>query len=250
MAKSWICRHTFEGFGWTASLRQRTSSGSRRRGLGSLPLGAVTRQLLSSVLFSVFASGCQTQQAPPRVPHTNVEAPDPVARAVKPDWNARLLEAAKVGDYQVAVDALRHGASPNTRGFYDMSPLLQAVSRHDTAMATLLLDHGADPNQPKKDGVTPVFLATVFPPKDARDLSLATLLVERGADVTRPGESRQTALEWVAFYGHVPIADFLVRHSADVNAVDRFGQTPLSMAERQHHVDMIAFLTAHGATKR
>jgi ankyrin repeat protein len=100
-----------------------------------------------------------------------------------------------------------------------MSPLLQAVSRHDTAMATLLLDHGADPNQPKKDGVTPVFLATVFPPKDARDLSLATLLVERGADVTRPGESRQTALEWVAFYGHVPIADFLVRHGADVNAV-------------------------------
>jgi ankyrin repeat protein len=210
----------------------------------------MARQLLNAILICIFASACQNQKAFPRPQHTNVPASAPMVRAVKPNWNARLLQAAKIGDYEAVADALRHGASPNTRGFYDMSALLEAVSRHDTAIATLLLDHGADPNQPKKDGVTPIFLATVFPPTDARDLSLAALLVERGADVTRPGADGQTPLLWVAFYGHVPIADFLVQHGADVNAVDRFGQTPLFMAERQHHEDMISFLTTHGATRR
>ena len=160
------------------------------------------------------------------------------------------LERAKAGDYDAASEALRHDASPNARGFYDMSPLLWAVSRHDLPMAMLLLDRGADPNQPKKDRVTPIFLATVFPLPGAEDLSLATLLVERGADVTLPGEDRQTPLSWVAFYGHVRVADFLVQHGADVNAIDRFGQTPLFMAERQHHDDMISFLISHGATER
>jgi ankyrin repeat protein len=174
----------------------------------------------------------------------------PLCNPTKPNWNSRLLSAAKAGDYDAASEALRHDASPNARGFYDMSPLLWAVSRHDLPMAMLLLDRGADPNQPKKDRVTPIFLATVFPPADADDLSLATLLVERGADVTRPSEDRQTPLLWAAFYGHVRIADFLVQHGADVNAVDRFGQTPLSMAERQHRDDMISFLISHGATKR
>jgi ankyrin repeat protein len=131
-----------------------------------------------------------------------------------------------------------------------MSPLLWAVSKHNLPLVKLLLDYDADPNQPKKDGVAPIFLATVFPPPDADDLSIANLLVKRGADVNHPSDTHDTPLIRVAFYGHVPIAKFLVQHGADVNAVDRFGQTPLNMAERRHHEEMISFLTSHGAIRR
>jgi ankyrin repeat protein len=209
----------------------------------------VTRYLAITLLLFLSATACQHQQPTKAIPaKTAASANDIFAK--KPTYDAELLFVAKTGDYAGAQQALRRGASPNARGFYHMSPLLWAVSRHDLRMATLLLDQGADPNQPKKDGVTPVFLATVFPPREATDLTLATLLVERGADVSRPGKEGQTALEWVAFYGHVPIAEFLVQHGADVNAVDRFGQTPLSMAKGQHHDEMIAFLTSHGAANR
>jgi ankyrin repeat protein len=209
----------------------------------------MTRYVAVTLLLSLSATACQHEQPPTPVP-AKTASPGHGIAAKKPNYDAELLLAAKTGDYIGAQQALRRGASPNTRGFYDMSPLLWAVSRNDLRMATLLLDHGADSNQPKKDGVTPIFLATVFPPKDARDLSLATLLVERGADVTRPAENGQTALEWVAFYGHLPIAQFLVEHGADVNALDRFGQTPLSMAKGQHRDEMIAFLTTRGAANR
>jgi len=208
------------------------------------------RHLPIAVLLFLLVAACQVQQPTSPSRPAKLSPPSRSVTASKPNWNARLLRAAKAGDYDAVNEALRHDASPNARGFYNMSPLLWAVSRHNLPMAKLLLDRGADPNQPKKDGVTPIFLATVFPPADADDLSLAALLVERGADVARPGEDRQTPILWVAFYGHVRIADFLVQHGAHVNAVDRFGQTPLFMAERQHHDDMISFLVSHGATKR
>jgi ankyrin repeat protein len=160
------------------------------------------------------------------------------------------LQAAEKSEYEAALVALRHGASPNARGFFNMSPLLWAVSNHNLPLVKLLLDYDADPNQPKKDGVTPIFLATVSPPADVNDLSIANLLVERGADVNRRSDTHDTPLIWVGFYGHVPIAKFLLQHGADVNAVDQFGQTPVNMAERQHHEDMISFLTGHGAIRR
>lgn len=162
--------------------------------------------------------------------------------------DVRLLKAANTGNRKAAEEALREGASPNARDFYDLSPLLCAVSRHDLEMTRLLLDHGADPNQAKKDGVTPIFLATVFPDPDANDLSLASLLVEKGADVSRPTKYGQTPLQWVAFHGYLPIAEFLVNHGANVNAVDRYGQSPLRMAKRQNREEMIEFLVKHGAT--
>jgi len=199
---------------------------------------------------SVLLTACQLPHEPspssPPPAQTSAQAP----ALTRPNWNRRLLQAAENSEYEAALVALKQGASPNTRGFFKMSPLLWGVSKHNLPLVKLLLDYGADPNQPKKDGVTPVFLATVFPPPDVNELSIANLLVERGADVNRRSDTDDTPLIWVGFYGHVPIAKFLLQHGAEVNAVDQFGQTPLNMAERQHHEDMISFLTNQGAIKR
>jgi len=196
---------------------------------------------------SVLLTACQLPHEPSSPSPSPAQRSAQASALTRPNWNRRLLQAAENSEYEAALVALKHGASPNARGFYKMSPLLWAVSKHNLPLVKLLLDYGADPNQPKKDGATPVFLATVFPPPDVNELSIANLLVERGADVNRRGD---TPLIWVGFYGHVPIAKFLLQHGADVNAVDQFGQTPLNMAERQHHEDMISFLTNQGAIKR
>ena len=195
-------------------------------------------------------TACQLPQEP-SPPSPSPEQMSAQASAPrKPNWNRRLLQAAENSEYEAALVALQHGASPNARGFFKMSPLLWAVSKHNLPLVKLLLDYDGDPNQPNEDGVTPIFLATNFPPPDVNDLSIANLLVERGADVNRLNHTRDTPLIWVGFYGHVPIAKFLLEHGADVNAVDQFGQTALNMAERQHQENMISFLTSQGAIRR
>ena len=113
------------------------------------------RHLPIPILGLLFASVCQQQQ-PSQSPAATIPASARRIAAEKPSWNARLLLAAKTGDDAGTREALRHGASPNARGFYDMSPLLWAVSQHHYTTATLLLDRGANPNQPKKDRVTPI----------------------------------------------------------------------------------------------
>ena len=199
---------------------------------------------------AVLLTACQLPHEP-SPPWPSPAHPSAQSSAVtRPSWNRRFLQAAENSEYEAALVALQHGASPNARGFFKMSPLLWAVSKHNLPLVKLLLDYHADPNQPKKDSVTPIFLATVFPPPDVNDLFIANLLVERGADVNRRSDTHDTPLIWVGFYGHVPIAKFLLEHGADVNAVDQFGQTPLNMAERQHHEDMISFLTSEGAIRR
>ena len=207
----------------------------------------MARFLQRFAVAAVLLTACQLKHEPSPPPaRTSAQA----SALTKPNWNRRLLQAAENSEYESALVALQHGASPNVRGFFKMSPLLWAVSKHNHPLVKLLLNYGADPNQPKKDGVAPIFLATVFPPPDVDDLSIADLLVERGADVNQRSDTHDTPLIWVAFYGHVPIAKFLVQHGANVNAVDQFGQTPLNMAERKHHLDMISFLTSQGAIKR
>ncbi len=198
---------------------------------------------------ALLLTACQIRHEPSPPLPSPARTPAQASTLTKPNWNRRLLQAAENSEYDAALVALQHGALPNARGFFKMSPLLWAVSKHNLPLVKLLLDYGADPNQPKKDGVAPILLATVFPPPDVDDLSIADLLVERGADVNRRTDTHDTPLIWVAFYGHVPIAKFLLQHGADVNAVDQFGQTPLNMAERKHHEDMISFLTSHGAIK-
>jgi len=209
----------------------------------------MARFLQKVAVAALLLTACQLPQEP------SPQSPSPAqisaqAALRKPNWNRRLLQAAENSDYEAALGALQHGASPNARGFYKMSPLLWAVSKHNLPLVKLLLDYGSDPNQPKKDGVTPIFLTTAIRSPDVNDLSITKLLVERGADVNRRDDTHGTPLIWVGFYGHVPIAEFLLEHGADVNAVDQFGQTALNMAERQHQENMISFLTKQGAIKR
>ena len=206
--------------------------------------------LLRVAATAALLSACQLRHEPPPPSPSPARTSTQASALTKPNRNRRLLQAAENSEYEAASVALQRGASPNVRGFFNMSPLLWAVSKHNLPLVKLLLDYDADPNQPKKDGVTPIFLATVFPPPNGDDLSIANLLVERGADVNQRTDTHDTPLIWVAFYGHVPIARFLVQHGADVNAVDRFGQTPLNMAGRRHHEGMISFLTSHGAITR
>jgi ankyrin repeat protein len=174
----------------------------------------MARLLQRVTVAAVLLTACQLRHEPsppsPSPARTSAQA----SALTKPNWNRRLLQAAENSEYEVALVALQHGASPNARGFFKMSPLLWAVSKHNLPLVKLLLDYDADPNQAKKDDVTPIFLATVFPPPDVDDLSIADLLVERGADVNRRSDTQDTPMIWVAFYGHVPIAKFLLQHGA------------------------------------
>jgi len=103
------------------------------------------------VVAAAVLTGCQVRHETPPPSPSPLRTSTTSSAPAKPNWNQRLLQAAEKSDYEAALAALQHGASPNARGFFDMSPLLWAVSKHNFEIVKLLLDSGANPDQPKKD---------------------------------------------------------------------------------------------------
>ena len=91
-------------------------------------------------------NACQLPQESSPPSPSPAQMSDQASALGKPNWNRRLLEAAENSEYEAALVALQHGASPNARGFFKMSPLLWAVSKHNLPLVKLLLDYDGDPN--------------------------------------------------------------------------------------------------------
>ncbi|KUF15919.1 ankyrin repeat domain-containing protein [Streptomyces silvensis] len=117
-----------------------------------------------------------------------------------------------------------------------------------TTCVRALLRAGADPSRPDREGVTPLYEASV----NGR-AEVARLLLAAGAapDTESRGLGAEgTPLCAAACWGHTETVRVLLEHGADPNLreEDGTGSTPLHWANRGPHPETAALLVAAGAT--
>ena len=182
-----------------------------------------------------------------------------VSAKVGTDYCGRLCQPAFWMNASVAdLDAeISKGASVNATGgagYYQGSPLHNAVWYADISVIAALLDRGADIEAKDYAGQTALH-NIVQAPGGAGEMipsthshsdqdNIAALLLERGADVNAQDHREYAPLH----YAHDPVmAALLLNYGADVNAVNEHGQTPLFASPfYRYGADVVALLVEHG----
>jgi hypothetical protein len=95
----------------------------------------------------------------------------------------------KVGDSAVVEELLKRGANPNLSLSCRLTPLMNAVDRHDVKIVQLLLAHGADVNATTHEGYTALMAAAMLGFPD-----LVSSLLTKGAKADAKSQDGQTAL--------------------------------------------------------
>ena len=123
------------------------------------------------------------------------------------------------------------------------SPLMYACAVGQVDLVLLLLDHGAVVDRADRDGATPFFRAC-----SAGHAAAATLLADRGADVERAGPPwGRSPLCAACLGGHTDAARLCLDRGADVNRRDQNGWSPLIAASRQGSIDVARLCLERGA---
>jgi len=159
------------------------------------------------------------------------------------DWNARLLDAALIGDLELAKKALAAGADVSVRDNSGRTPLHRATGNGHAGMVRLLLEAGADVDMRDENiGASPLHEACG---EDRVDVAL--LLLEAGADPNARDKWRGTPLHWAATHGHFGMIRLLLDYEADPNARDGKEWTPLHHAVFRGCVESVRLLLQAGA---
>ena len=154
-----------------------------------------------------------------------------------------LLEAARRGDTDAALNLLSEGAAADMREADGTTALHWAVYNGDVELVRRLLAAGAPVSASNDYGSTPMAEAAV-----RSDVEILRSLLEAGADPDAPNADGQTALMVVARGDNRQAAELLLQYGADVNAMEqRKQQTALMWAAAQGQAGMVELLLAKGA---
>lgn len=102
--------------------------------------------------------------------------------------------------------------------------LCDGLARKNMPMVLEALRHGADPNSRDKMGIAAILCAG-----ESEGTDFLRVILETGADVN-PGNDRSSPLGMAAMFGNTDAIRLLAAFGADVNAVDGYGKTPLENA--------------------
>jgi uncharacterized protein len=170
---------------------------------------------------------------------TEIDKPDK-------DGTTALMQAAFSGNIDTVQQLLDKGATVNAKNKFEMTPLINAVSRpysSGNAIETvkLLVKNGADVNFKTKEGWTALHGAV-----QGEQTEAALYLIENGVEVDPKYTSNgQTPLMMaVAKYNKV-LVQALIAKSADVNARDNNGMSVLQYTHGRD--DFVELLKKAGA---
>jgi len=128
-----------------------------------------------------------------------------------------------------------HGAGGNAR-------IVDAAKAGDFAAVKALIAQKADVNLPEADGMTALHWAV-----RANDLPTVQALIRAGANVNAASRYGMTPLLFAAQNGEPKVVAALVKAGANPNATMPEGETPLMAAARTGNVDSIRLLVETGA---
>jgi len=161
--------------------------------------------------------------------------------------NARLFDAAAVGDVDAVRTAITEGADLESRGSGGMTPLVAATKGNRVDAALALIDAGADVNA-KDDIVDSAYLYA-----GARGLDeILRATLAHGADLRSTNRYGGTALIPASERGHLGTVQILLAAGVDPNHVNNLHWTALHEAivlgdGSQTYVDIVRTLIAGGA---
>lgn len=168
-------------------------------------------------------------------------------------WNINFRDKNQLSKLE---ELLSCGANPNEERDFDgviETPLFVACSKHQKAMAKLLLDFGADPNYLSNAAGTPLYVAVCV-----KDIELSKLLIDNGADVNLLGEYsllpflpknlKSSPINVASARGYLEIVKLLLERGCNPNVYISYGSnTPLGSAAENGHLDVMMALLEGGA---
>lgn len=122
------------------------------------------------------------------------------------------------------------------------TPLFLASQEGHIDLVRLLIANGASLELSDEDGISPLYIASYQGHAD-----VVEILLNAGADPNQLGKDSTSALYIAAQEGYAQIVQMLAERGANINAPDREGTTPLLMASQEGRTASVAVLLAHGA---
>lgn len=156
-----------------------------------------------------------------------VVAAEPAAIAAIPEAERAeaLLTAVREDDLSTATQLLEANVDIETRGYFEMTPLLIATLRGNQEMVNALLAAGSDPMAEDQEGKNGVTLAVL-----SNKIDLVQQMIDLGVPVSNINDGPKNPLMQAAKLGSVEIGRLLIANGADIYAVDAYGDPPLAFA--------------------
>lgn len=166
----------------------------------------------------------------------------------KPDkeGTTALMHAAYSGNIDTVQRLLEKGATVNAKNKFEMTPLINAVSRPYSSgnaieVVKLLVKNGADVNSKSKEGWTALHGAV-----QGEQTEAAIYLLENGAEIDpKYAPTGETPLMMATARINKTLMQALLTKGADVNAKDKWGKGVISYAHGRP--DLIEMLKQAGA---
>lgn len=153
-------------------------------------------------------------------------------------FNNILVNAADRGNEGSVIRLVQEGFPIDSRGSFDVTPLMRAAFRGYTPVASWLLTEGASPNLQDIGGATALHLAV-----RQGHYKLVKLLLEHGANANVVDADGWTPLMRAALHIKKPdIAYLLIAHDAEINQTNVWGQSTLMLAARSGNYKFVEHL--------
>ncbi|KAF8535766.1 ankyrin repeat-containing domain protein [Trichophaea hybrida] len=160
------------------------------------------------------------------------------------DGNRGVLHFAAMAGHEGMISMLvnEYKINPDSRSWWDETPLHFAVMNFHQAIIRKLIDCGADVNARDNHNRTPLHFATAI-----RNITMIRTLMECGSQVSTSDLRGDTALHYAASSGSEEVVLTLIDSKADIEAKNMLNMTPLHYAARMGHHATVCILVARGA---